>query len=130
MSGIAWSLFVPVGANPAEIHYAAATYQNVDQTAPILDSSVSSTGDPTPNPIQTTVNVAWGATAVSAAFSGNTGSFTWGNGWGETTDQSLTTSNSSTADHPAVASGTDTASATHSGPNRLAIVAATLSAVP
>jgi hypothetical protein len=115
---------------PAEIHYAAATYQNVDQTAPILDSAVNATGDPTPNPIQATVNVTWGAAAVSAAFSGNTGSFTWGNGWGEGIDQSLSSSSSSSADHPAVAAGTDTASATHSGPNRLAIVAATLSAVP
>jgi hypothetical protein len=118
------------GGTPVEVHYAAATYENVNQTAPIFDSAVNATGSSTPNPIQTTVNVTWGTTAISAAFCGNSGSFAWGNGWSESTEQSLSTSSSASAEHPSLATGTDTASATHSGPNRLAIVAATLSAAP
>ncbi len=115
------------GANPTEQHFAAATYRNVDQAAPILASSVNSTNAATPNPLQTSVSVTADGMALSAAFCGNTGTFSWGNGWIEGTDQSLTTSASSSADHAANANGTDTASATHSSPNRLAIVAASLS---
>jgi hypothetical protein len=52
--------------------------------------------------------------------------FTWGNGWTEGIDQSFGGSNSSSADHPSAASGTDTAAATHSHQNFLAVVAASL----
>jgi hypothetical protein len=65
--------------------------------------------------------------ALSAAISGNPGSFTWANDWTEGTDKSFASSNSSTADHAAAANGTDTASATHSSQNRQAIVAASVS---
>jgi hypothetical protein len=115
------------GASPSEPSFAAASFQNVDQTAPILASNVNSTAASTPNPLPTSVSVTADGMAVSAAFCGNPGSFTWGNGWTEGTDQSLASSNSSSADHPAVANGTDTASATHSAQNRQAIVAASLS---
>jgi hypothetical protein len=115
------------GATPSNEHYAAATYDNVSQTAPVHHSAVNSTDTSTPNPIEVTVNVTADGMAVSAAVSGNTGSFSWGNGWTEGVDQSITSSTSSSADHPAALTGTDTASATHSGPNRLAIVAISLS---
>jgi hypothetical protein len=68
--------------------------------------------------------------ALAAAISGNSGSFTWGNGWTEGTDQSLSggsASNSTSADHPAAANGTDTASATHTNQNKQAIVVVSLS---
>ncbi|MCH7836294.1 MAG: hypothetical protein IH864_05440, partial [Chloroflexi bacterium] len=56
--------------------------------------------------------------------------YTWGGGWSEGTDQtSGTTTTMSSAENAATASGTDTASATHSGPNRQAIVAAVLNPV-
>jgi hypothetical protein len=112
---------------PASPHYAAATYRDVDQTTPVLSSSINSTNAATPNPLPTSVSVTSDGIAVAAAISGNSGSFTWGNGWTEGTDQNVSASNSSTADHPEVANGTDTASATHSNQNRQAIVAAALS---
>jgi hypothetical protein len=68
--------------------------------------------------------------ALAAAISGNSGTFTWGNGWTEGIDQSLSggsASSSTSADHVAPAAGTDTASATSSSQNRQAIVAAFLS---
>ncbi len=115
------------GSSPTEPHYAAATYRNVDQSAPIFDTGANSTNASTPNPIQTAVDVRADGSAVAGSFCGNTGSFVWNLGWTEGTDQSKTTSTSSSADHPALSTGTDTASATHSGPNRLAIVALSLS---
>jgi hypothetical protein len=107
-------------------HYAAATFRNVDQIAPILDSRVNVTNSSTPNPFPTPVTVTSDGMAAAAAISGNTGLFTWGNGWTEGIDQSFGGSNSSTADHPSAASGTDTAAATHDHQNFLAIVAASL----
>jgi hypothetical protein len=127
-TGNTFSVAYGGGATPADEHYGAVTYANVDQTSPVLDSAVNSTDASTPNPLTATVNVNANGYAVSAVFSGNTGAFAWGNGWLERVDQSLVSSNSSSADHAATADGTDTASATHSGPNRLAIVAASLSA--
>lgn len=115
------------GAAPSEAHYAAATFRNVGQAAPIVDTGANSTNASTPNPIETAVDMSADGSAVSGAFCGNTGSFVWNRGWTEGTDQSLTTSTSSSADHPALSAGTDTASATHSGPNRLAIAALSLS---
>ena len=47
--------------------------------------------------------------------------------WTKGTDQLASSSESSTADHPEAANGTDTASATHSNQNRAAIVAISLS---
>lgn len=113
--------------SPQAQHFAAATFRNVDQATPILDSSVNSTNASTPNPLTTPVNVTADGMAVAAAMCGNGGSFTWGNGWTEGIDQSFTGSNSSSADHPANANGTDSASATHSHPNRQVIVGASLS---
>ncbi len=117
-------------AAPSQPMYAAATYKNVNQTNPILDSASNSTDTSTPNPITATVNVVNDAMAVSGAIAGNNGSYTWGGGWTEGTDQtSGATTTMSSAEHAAAAAGTDTASATHSGPNRQAIVAAVLNPV-
>ena len=115
------------GTAPSEPHYGAATFRNVDQTAPVLVSNVASAAAATPNPLPVSVNVTADGEAVAAAFCGNPGSFTWANGWTTGFDQSLSSSDSSTADHASVANGTDTASATHSNQNRQAIVAASLS---
>ena len=115
------------GSAPSNPMYAAATYADVNQSSPILDSSSNFTNSSTPNPITTSVNVVNGGMAVSGAISGNNGSYTWGGGWTEATDQaSGTTTTMSSAENAASADGTDTASATHSGPNRQAIVAAAL----
>ena len=114
-------------ATPSQPMYAAATYKKVNQNSPISDSASNSTDTSTPNPITATVNVVDGAMAVSGAISGNNGSYTWGGGWSEGTDQtSGTTTTMSSAEHAVTTDGTDTASATHSGPNRQAIVAAVL----
>ena len=118
------------GAAPTQPMYAAATYENVNQSTPIADSASNSTDTTAPNPITAAVNVTDGDMAVAAAISGNTGSYTWG-GWTEGTDQtSGATTTMSSAENAATASGTDTASATHSGPNRQAIVAAALDVAP
>jgi hypothetical protein len=114
----------PAPANP---YYAAATFQNVDQTTPVLTSAINSVNAATPNPLPTTVSVTSDGMAIAAAISGNAGSFTWANGWTEGTDQTAATSTCSSADHPAIANGNDTASATHTDQNRQAIVAASLS---
>ncbi len=116
------------GTAPSDPMYAAATYENVSQSNPISDSASNSTDASTPNPITATVNVTDGDMAVAAAIAGNDGSYAWGGGWTEGTDQtSGSTTTMSSAENAATLSSTDTASATHSGPNRQAIVAAVLS---
>lgn len=108
-------------------HYGAATYENVDQTSPVFDFATNSTPGSTPNPIETTVNVADGHMAIAAALCGKAGSgYTWGNGWTEGFDFAASSSASSTAENLASATGTDTASATHSSPEAQSLVAATL----
>ena len=114
------------GGTPNTQHFAAATFRNVDQSAPILASSINATNAATPNPLPTSVAVTADGIAVAAGMNGNSGSFGWNNGWTEGTDQSISTSNSSSADHPETANGTDTASATSSNQNRQAIVAISL----
>ncbi len=119
------------GTAPVDPMYAAATYENVNQSTPISDSASNSTDTTTPNPITATVNVTDGDMAVAAAIAGNNGTYAWGGGWTEGTDQtSGATTTMSSAENAATASGTDTASATHSGPNRQAIVAAVLGKAP
>jgi hypothetical protein len=118
------------GTAPSGKHFASATFQNVDQTAPILASNINSTNAATPNPLPTTVSTTADGMAVAGAISGNSGTFTWGNGWVEGIDQSVSgnsASSSTAADHAATTNGTDTASATSSSQNRQAIVAAFLS---
>lgn len=128
---------IPVGSNnfvvtwggtaPAFPMYAAATYANVDQTSPITDSAGTFTDSSTPNPITQSVSVVANGMAVAAAISGKGGSYSWGGGWTEGTDQTAgNTTTMSSADNPATADGTDTASATHSDPNRQALVVASL----
>jgi hypothetical protein len=119
------------GTAPSFPMYAAATFANVNQGSPVGSSSSNFTNSSTPNPITTTVSVTNGSMAVSGVISGNGGSYTWNNAWAEGTDQTAgSTTNMSSAEHSATGAGTDTASATHSGPNRQAIAAATLSPTP
>ena len=90
------------GTAPSGKHFAAATFQNVDQAAPILASNINSTNAATPNPLPTTVNKTADGMAVAGAISGNSGTFNWGNGWTEGIDQSLSgssASSSTSADH-------------------------------
>ena len=115
------------GTTPTSQHFAAASYRNVLQTAPVLNSAINSTNASTPNPLPVSVTVAADGFAIGAVISGNTGSFTWNNSWTEGTDQSLTSSNTTTGDHPVTANGTDSASATHTNQNKQAVVAVSLS---
>jgi hypothetical protein len=114
------------GAPPGTQLFAAATYRNVDQTTPITASSINSTNASTPDPLPTPVVVTSDGIAIAAAINGNAGSFSWGNGWTEGTDQSVGTSTGSSADHPETAGGSDTASATSTNQNRQAIVVVSL----
>ena len=123
-TGTTFSVTYGNGA-PSLPHHAAATYQDIDQTTPIADTDVDTTTSV--DPIDAIVNITTGAIAVSGAFCGNSGTYAWGNGWTEGTDQINGSSTMSTADNPATGGGTDTASADHSSAiNRQVIVAATL----
>jgi hypothetical protein len=117
------------GGTPADPMYAAASFRYVDQTSPIANSSTNSTNSGSPNPLTTSVSVTADAMAVAGAVAGNSGSYTWNNGWTEGADQAPGGGASvtmSSAQHPATSTTSDSASATHSGPNRQAIVAAVL----
>jgi hypothetical protein len=118
--------------SPSDPMHAAATFQNVNQTNPIQNTAYnqSSTGyNPGVDPITATVNVVGSGMAIAGAVCGNSGSYTWGNGWTKGSDQtSGATTTMSTANHAASAAGTDTASADHSSTiNRQVIVVASLS---
>jgi hypothetical protein len=89
-------------------------------------SAVNSTNATTTNPLPTSIAVTADGMAVAAAINGNAGTFTWNNGWSEGTDQSISTSASSSADHAVAANGTDSASATATNQNRQAIVVGSL----
>jgi hypothetical protein len=92
-----------------------------------VNSNINSTNASTPPPLPVATNATSDGLSVAAAISGNTGSFTWNNGWTEGPDQSLTSSTSTAADHFEAANGTATASATHTNQNKQAIVVVTLS---
>jgi len=94
--------------------HAAATFANVDQTSPIYDTATNQSDSV--DPLEATVNVVQGGMSITSAVCGNGGDYSWGNGWIETTDQvNASTVTMSTAEHPATANGTDTASADFSG---------------
>ena len=115
------------GTAPTDPMYAAATFANVYQTTPIAGSSTNSANAATPNPITVSRSVSNHGLTVSAAIAGANGSYTWGGGWTEGTDQtSGTTTTMSTASLLAAADGTATGSATHTAPDRQAIVVAAL----
>jgi hypothetical protein len=68
-----------------------------------------------------------GSAVVSTAIAGNSGSYTWNNGFTEGVDQTSGSTTTMSAAHKLIgAGGNETASATHSGPNRQVIVAAVL----
>ncbi|HEX9751135.1 MAG TPA: Ig-like domain-containing protein, partial [candidate division Zixibacteria bacterium] len=110
--------------------YAAATFENVEQTVPIVDADSNSTTGSTPNPLTIPLSVIDGAMSIGAFDAGNTGSYTWNNGWTEGADISATSSTMSTGENAETADGTSTASATHSGPNRQSAVAIALRPAP
>jgi hypothetical protein len=115
------------GTAPADPMYAAIGYKNVDQTTPIATTNSATTNLSTPNPITAAVTVGGGAVAVSGVINGNTGSYTWNNSFVEGTDQTHgATTTMSSADKLASTTGTQTASATHSGSARQAIVVAVI----
>jgi hypothetical protein len=95
------------GATGAQVH-AWQTYENIDQNNPIVDHGTGADTDP----VEATVNVLAGGMSVAGAINGITGdSYTWGNGWVETTDEDYTGQVLSTAEHATSTAGTDTASA-------------------
>lgn len=115
------------GTAPTNPMYAAGSYANVYQTTPIAQSNTATAAAATPNPITTSATVPVHGLAVGAAIAGSNGSYTWNGGWTEATDQTAgTTTTLSTAEHLAASTGSDTASATHSGPNQQAVTIAAL----
>jgi hypothetical protein len=109
---------IPAGSQNFDISYSSAptaslhawaTFENVNQINPLLHNNKASYA----NPVEATVNVVEGGMSVAGVICG-TGfrSYTWGNGWSETTDVDDTLRVVSTAEHAAAADGTDTASAT------------------
>ncbi len=118
------------GTAPTDPMYAAATYTGIDQGTPVANSSSNSTELSTPNPLTTTVTAYNRGMAVAAAICGNDGTFTWNNSWTSGgAVSSNTTTNLATGEHLAAVDGTDTASATHSNQNRVALVAAFLNPI-
>ena len=80
----------------------------------------------TPNPLTVTFSVQADGMAVAAEVVGNTGTFTWNNGWSEGTDQAAASSSSTTGNLAVTVDGTATASATHTNQNKAVIVGASL----
>jgi len=111
---------------PDVIAYGAATYQDVDQINPVVNFNSATVDGSSPNPITATVNVVADGLSVAVAQCGNVGTYTWNNGWIEGVDQSPSSSANSAADNQETVSGTSTASATHTDPNRQALVALSL----
>lgn len=112
-------------------HVAAAMFANVDQANPIRASVSLDVDASTPNPIVApTLTVAASDLAVAAAICGNTGNYTWNNSFSEGTDHAGSTSQMSTGGRNITSGTSVTPSATHAGPNRQAIIAATLAAAP
>lgn len=117
-----------IGGTPGAPAYAAATYKYVNQSNPVATSATTVNTSSTPNPITRTVSTVADAMVISAAVSGNNGSYTWNNSFTEQNDQtSAATMTLSTADKVATGSS-GTASATHVGPNRQAMIAFVLNA--
>ena len=125
---------IPAGSNsfavtyasgtPGYYAYAAATYQNVNQTSPVLNTNTNQDSTvPHANPLETTVNVATGGMAVAAAVCGNDGSYTWGT-WTEVADISTGSTQVGVADKSITADGTATASATFTGSVYREVIAA------
>jgi len=123
------------GGSPSGASHAAATFTDVNQSAPILatasattlSGSTISTGQ---------FSVATDGLAVSAVIHGSAGSYAdnaWGAGWTEGSDQSPGNWTVGTANttSPYGADGTDLATATHTvSSNRQVMVAASLSPAP
>ncbi|MGA1794649.1 MAG: DUF2341 domain-containing protein [bacterium] len=114
---------------PNDPFHAAATYANVNQADPFEDTAQNEDSvDPITNPIEVTGNVVEGGIAIAGAVAGDTDPYTWGNGWDTCSNQDTVEAAMSTAEHMITATGTDTASAYHSGTNhyRQVIVAVSL----
>jgi hypothetical protein len=128
ISGASSNTFVVtwVGATPVEPYYSAATYQNVDQSNPIGEFSSFTVDGSSPNPITTSLNVVVDGFSLANVQCGNRGTYTWNNGWTSGTYQQAASSTNSLADNAETTTGTSTASATHSNPNRQVITAAFL----
>ena len=115
------------GGSPDYETHAAATYQGVDQSTPIGDTSTNQST--TVDPITTPVNTSSGDMAVSNVMCGQGGTYAWGNGWTEGTDQQGGTTSTMSNAEMASTGGTETASANYSASiNRHVLVAATLNA--
>ncbi|MBD3298684.1 MAG: hypothetical protein GF341_08525, partial [candidate division Zixibacteria bacterium] len=125
-SGNTFSVSLSGGGSSYSPGYAAAVYEGVDQSSPLLDVGSNATASSSPNPLTIPLSVEDGAMSVGNYQCGNTGSYTWNNGWSEVLDQSISSATMGTGENPETATGTSTASATHSGPNRQAAAAIAL----
>lgn len=116
---------------PSEAHHAAATFQGIDQVEPFVDTA-SNTVDNAATISTSLFSTVQGGVSVVGAAHGAAGSYNdadWGVGWIEGTDQAGASATLGTAntDIPYVASGTDSATATHTvSTNRQVIVAVSL----
>ncbi len=116
---------IPTGSQSFDITYSAsvqgsihawATYENVDQTDPIVDTGTDSGNDPAEATVDVLEN---GMSLGGGIFGYATQSYTWGNDWSETTDENDTLRVLSTAEHATTADGTDTASADIGGSTQI-----------
>ena len=105
------SSFTPTwsGDPPFELeeYFAAVTLENVDQSAPIGDTSTSSTTSSNPIQIASALSVVPGDYVIVSAFAGNGGSYTPDVDYTESTDQSLASSTMATADKAITAAGSE-----------------------
>ena len=108
--------------SPDEVFVAAATFGGVHQTNTIVDSDFNSAD--TTDPIEVTIDVVEYGCTFGVAADGDIGSFIWGNGWSEESDQSGVQFTTSAAEHFQESDGTDTASADYQGTPYRNLVAA------
>jgi len=102
------------GGSPSYPMHAYALFCDVDQTAPIYEHTASNPTT-TLDPVTATVNTVDGGMAIAGVTCGNSGSYVWGNGWTEGTDQTHTSTTTMSTAHHATTAPTDTASADFQG---------------
>ena len=108
------SFDISYNSPPTEALHAWATFEGVDQINPLVHKNKASNA----NPVEAAVDAVAGGMSVAGTICGvGLKSYTWGNGWSETTDVDDTLRVVSTAEHATAADGTDTASATISPAN-------------
>jgi hypothetical protein len=130
-TGTAFNVSWAAGTPSVIVHYAAATYANVDQSNPVMDFSSVGTPNGQPNPLTTTVNVVVDGYSVAVASHGKgNGGFIWNNGWTSQTEQLDSRTLTGTGDHAETVDGTATASVTKISTTNNRFVLAAISLAP